>query len=539
MILRWLLSGLGVWLWVGCSTVSEPLKLEPKVVARMGEYLAVNGSDDGETLRVWLDGLELRHGAVDEEILRKEVELRWVGMEPIRVDRILASSRVSPSYTKEKLMRAGRGLPVVLWQTAEGSSERDFMSRSGRAYGATVRMLPRKSEGAQPILELVELNTAEKRGWAADFSAAEDFFWENCPLNNDAFLALFRPGEKGRVPQLYCSEPVDMARIPVICVHGLQSSPVIYARFAARLKADPLLRERFQLWSFAYPSGTPWLLTGAEFRTQVTQARRLLDSAESNANWDDIVLVGHSMGGLISRLSISHVDDEIYATVFERPLDELRGDERSLEFIKQTFLFEPLDEPTRVVFMATPHRGSSLADLGLVRMISSLIRLPVDVVQNTVDILTANQFALTEKTGSFKRLPTSIDTLSPESAIIQAINQTEMRPNLAKHSIIGVKDFSLFGGKGDGVVPYRSASIDGVESEVIVPHGHSLVAKRESVDALVQILDEHLGLEEPVVRVGMTSEVERLGRLGYRMTAVGYRSGSVWRAGGVLNSRRR
>ena len=90
-------------------------------------------------------------------------------------------------------------------------------------------------------------------------------------------------------PGIYFLEEYDPTRIPVLFVHGALGYP---QEFAALVES--LDRERFQPWVFFYPSGAR-LDSISEFLTQTVV------SLQFRHGFDDLVVVAHSMGGLVSR----------------------------------------------------------------------------------------------------------------------------------------------------------------------------------------------------------------------------------------------
>src|SRR5207302_7155796 len=72
---------------------------------------------------------------------------------------------------------------------------------------------------------------------------------------------------------IYMFEPYQRGKIPVIMVHGLLSSPSTWAPLFNDLRADPVLRERFQFWFYLYPTANPYLLSAADLRATLDQLR--------------------------------------------------------------------------------------------------------------------------------------------------------------------------------------------------------------------------------------------------------------------------
>ena len=133
--------------------------------------------------------------------------------------------------------------------------------------------------------------------------------------------------------------PYQPGKIPVVLVHGLLSSPLTWAPVMNDLQADPVLRERYQFWYYYYPTGAPYLASAAELRRQLEQLRQEVDPRHQDPALDNMVFVGHSMGGLISKLMTMDSDDDFWHLVSDEPIDRLKMPENARTELQQTFLF--------------------------------------------------------------------------------------------------------------------------------------------------------------------------------------------------------
>ncbi|MBV8330463.1 MAG: hypothetical protein JO251_20960 [Verrucomicrobia bacterium] len=82
-------------------------------------------------------------------------------------------------------------------------------------------------------------------------------------------------------------------------VHGLQSTPVAFAALVNALRNDPEVRAKYQIWQFYYASGIPVLLNGLELRDSLKETLHMIDPKDRDAATKRIVVLGHSMGGVI------------------------------------------------------------------------------------------------------------------------------------------------------------------------------------------------------------------------------------------------
>jgi len=295
-------------------------------------------------------------------------------------------------------------------------------------------------------------------------------------------------------PRFGGREPHRRGRIPVVFVHGTASNPSVWANMLNDLDSDPVIRTHFEFWFFTYDSGQPILYSGMLLRRALTAAVDAFSADGPDACLDRMVVIGHSQGGLLTKLTAIDSGDRFWRNVSDEPIDQVVRSDESRALLQEAMFVRPLPFVNRVVFIATPHRGSYLAGPALVRRLAQrLITLPGSLLQATADVIRSDAVRRRLK---IERLPTSIDNMSPGHPFIRGISQVPLTPGIAAHSIIGVVGSGPREEGADGVVEYRSAHIDGVESELVVPYGHSMQAQPEVVAELQRILHHHLDVHQ-------------------------------------------
>jgi pimeloyl-ACP methyl ester carboxylesterase len=303
-------------------------------------------------------------------------------------------------------------------------------------------------------------------------------------------LAFLAPAEHIR-SQLILNQPYEPDKIPVIFVHGTFSSPVTWAEMANSLTADPELRKGYQIWSFIYGSGNPLVRSIAEFRTALIDEVNRHDPEGTNAALRQMVIIGHSQGGLLTKSTAVDTGDRIWRVLSTNRLEDLKITDERRENIRRSLFYKPLPFVKRVIFIATPHRGSYLS-VGIARNLASrLVSLPGELVSRGSDIMKIMEGS---EAGAFLsgRLPTSLDGMSPKNPALLVMADIQMDPSIKAHSIIPVTDERDLLNARDGVVAYQSAHIDSVESEFIVHSGHSCLNNPAAIEEVRRILHKHL-----------------------------------------------
>lgn len=337
-------------------------------------------------------------------------------------------------------------------------------------------------------------------GLAADFSAPIALYWKMTDVDRFRLLGLFRPQKAVNMRGLSFNEPYDPDKIPVVLAHGLMSSPNTFANLVNRLIKDPEIRKHYQFWYFGYPTGLPWVLSAAEYRQALREVRSELDPRHRNPKWDQMVVVGHSMGGLLTRYNLSTepwlllrglVSTDGEKLYFNKKYIDEPLPRQSLNAFRDSFYFRPLTEPKRAIYMATPHRGAPFADSWISALGSAIIHLPGNIVKEAVKIVTLQDDMLLLKTPDMVRNFTSIRQLSPKSLSIRNLSSVPLR-GIPTHSVIGDRGRHNTPCSSDGIVPYWSSHLGWSRSEKIVPHDHSVQDDPATAEEVNRILKLHL-----------------------------------------------
>ncbi|MGZ3300052.1 MAG: alpha/beta fold hydrolase [Isosphaeraceae bacterium] len=299
------------------------------------------------------------------------------------------------------------------------------------------------------------------------------------------------PAPRSEGPGLSPVRPYVRGKIPVVLIHGLWSSPRSWASMIEGLQADPILRENYQFWTFGYPTGEPVLYSASVLRRALLQARERYDPDGSDPAFDRMVLIGHSLGGLLAKLMAQDSRSRLWETVSARPADRLDGPAEARELLRRAFLFKPLPGVRRIIFIATPHRGSRL-DRGAIHALGSRLIRHVDPLQRAYETVLASNGPDFFLDAFREGLPTSVDQLTWEHPRLLALGDLGIDPAVEYHSIIADHRDPPRDGGTDGVVPYASAHLDGAASELLVHGGHLCQDHPLVIRECRRILTEHL-----------------------------------------------
>lgn len=301
---------------------------------------------------------------------------------------------------------------------------------------------------------------------------------------------LIRPDSSNEFDGLQMLEPYQPGKIPIIFVHGLISDRSTWSNMTNELRAVPWINARYQFWYFQYPTGEPFLRSAMTLREQTYAAVRQIDPQGQDVALSQMVLIGHSMGGLVSKLQATYSSTTIWDAYANRPFPAIQGSPQNLDIVSRLFFFEPAPFVKRVVFIGTPHQGASMASRSIGRLAATMVQEPPDRQQMHRLLVAANPGVF--RSDFQQRIPTSIDLLEPNSPLLSAMSRLEFASNVRIHSIVGIRQGG-FGAASDGVVPVTSARHPGATSEYFINASHGqLTRHKESITEVSRILAEHL-----------------------------------------------
>lgn len=329
-----------------------------------------------------------------------------------------------------------------------------------------------------------------------DLTTPLAYFLSKTDLEEVELRGFFRPDSLRNRTGIYMFEPYQPGKIPVVMVHGLLSSPLTWTPLFNELQGDPEIRKRYQFWFYLYPTGDPYLETAADLHQSLERLRAELDPQGRDAALGQMVLVGHSMGGLVSKLMTIHSGNDFWHLVSKEPFEALKGSTGDRDQVRRVFFFDQDPAVKRVIFLGTPHHGSKLSPSPPARLVASFIRLPSRLVMATRDLAQENP-GFWPGNGKTARTPTSVDLLAPGAPALELLAAERPSAGVHYHSIIGVA-YGRGQDGSDGVVPYSSAHIDGVDSELVVPADHFHVHQHPgSMLEVRRILLEHARTVRP------------------------------------------
>ena len=332
----------------------------------------------------------------------------------------------------------------------------------------------------------------------SDPTAALAYRLEGSPIW-DFELAGFRQGDfsflgvgkSGELNSLYMLHPYHPSMIPVVLVHGTASSPARWAEMENELLGDPAIASRYQLWLFIYNSGNPIALSAMRLRESLIAVRKAVDPDGKDPALNQMVVIGHSQGGLLTKMTVVDSGNRFWNIISKVPFDKAELDPETRDLLARALFVRPLPFVKRVIFIATPHRGSYMASNYFVKFGNKFINLPGGLAKSAVQIAKLRGPSVL---GTPFSIPTALDNMDGSNPGLKSLAAMPIAPGVHVHSIIPVKGTGPVEDGNDGIVEYKSAHIDGVESELVVRSGHSTQSTPETIEEVRRILYEHAGI---------------------------------------------
>jgi len=396
---------------------------------------------------------------------------------------------VKGTYVKEHVRKQGIG--AALAATGRGKNEnakRDFSSPRV-FYGITVVI---RFEGRRAVIAFedplsTERVTLGQRSYplAADFTVPMAVMLASTNPKKLELTRLLWPGDYAETARIARLQPYDPNKTVVLVIHGLMDSPATWAPMINDLRGDEEIRSKYQFWFYSYPSGYPYPHSAAILRRQLDEIQKRYPLHKK------MVVIGHSMGGCISRLLITDAGNQLWMKIFGKPPGETPMSPESRKLVSDALIFHDRPEIGRVIFISAPLRGSDLASNWAGRFGSMLVKTPANLLGVSKDLFKVAMFQPGDL--QLTRIPNSVDTLAPNNRFVRVINTVPIKTGIPHHVISG--DRGKGGNKdktkpvmSDGIVPYWSSHMDTATSELVVHSDHSAHQNPQAIAEVKRIL---------------------------------------------------
>jgi pimeloyl-ACP methyl ester carboxylesterase/predicted GNAT family acetyltransferase len=389
------------------------------------------------------------------------------------------------TYVKDHVTKEGIGAPLVAKRELTAEQASAFFMPPYIYYSVTATAQFESSRCVISINDPLAAETVRVDGHtyplAANFTASYALLLAREKPQKLGFARLLRPQEYAATARVARLEPYNPNKTVLLVIHGLMDTPATWVPMLNDLRGDKDMRRNYQFWFFSYPSGYPYPYSAAILRHELDAIEKKFPLRKP------MVVIGHSMGGCISRTLITDTGTKLWIEAFGHSPAQTQMPAESKRLLEKAIIFKHRREIGRVVFMSTPHRGANLASNWIGRIGSMLVRTPTKLAavgQTLRESLIADPAVL-----KLKRLPNSVDTMAPNNGFVMGINTIPITPGIPYHSIIGDRGRGDTPNSSDGVVPYWSSHLAGAASEKIVPSGHGSPHNPQAIAEVHRILE--------------------------------------------------
>ncbi len=483
----------------------------------VAQGLAAGDDAEENEVRLRAGNYKLPFGTL--QVSLDESGMSWGGYP---LDRFISTNVLEVDGLRNRYLKSGIGVPLAASLAKTQSSVKNIGSnRLGPYIKVPVTALLRfenartslskgKIQGRIEVYAADQTSTVmidgQKQPIESDPTAVLAYQLNDSPLYALEIAGFFNGSvlTSGLIPKdraqdgIFLMQPHRPGKIPLVLVHGTASSPARWAELVNELNGDPKIRERFQIWLFIYDSGRGVGYSAGRLRKALTNTVHELDPEGKDPALKDMVVIGHSQGGLLTKLTAIDSGTKFWDHISDKPFDQMKLSPEARELIQQSAFYTPLPFVKRVVFISTPQHGAMLAASQIVTgLVAKLVTLPVTIINHTALLAKIATASGDEKFAAMLSRPmTSVDTMNPNNPALQILASIPVTPNIPAHSIIAVEGDGPKEEGDDGVVAYKSAHIDEAVSEFVVRWSHSCQGQPEVIEEVRRILFEHLDASE-------------------------------------------
>lgn len=371
---------------------------------------------------------------------------------------------------------------------------------------------------------------------SASFSSTYATWLSENNLQRTSLLNMIAKKDSATMPELFMLSPYNPNQKVIIMIHGLASSPTTWVNLTNNLLADPILRDNYQVWQVFYATNLPILENRYQIHKLINQSFNSTDPTGANPASQNAILIGHSMGGVISRMLLS--DDELLPKLSTLEDREPSGSEIIEDTVKaatatdesamsheqnlaasrlltkaynnelsERFTLRSLPQIGTAVFISAPFRGTDYADRWFTRAARRVIRLPLNLTKSVTETITniGVEDNIENNLLGLLYLQNGADQLSDRSAFVELTADINIKDGVRYHTIVGdhqglaSNDGSAVrtGDLSDGIVPYTSSHLENSNSETIITGRHNIHENPKTILQLRKILHEEINTPRP------------------------------------------
>ena len=402
---------------------------------------------------------------------------------------------------------SGIGVPIIGMQNAPQEHDKDLAAvrlvypftfliefKSFDLSSGTVKATPEFYDSYKN--EFIKIDSQDVP-LSKDYTLAIAKFIDSYKERISGIKFMFDPDAMANLQGIYLLSPYDPNKIPVLLVHGLMGQPRTWMEMLNTLLSNQQIREHYQFWFYTYPTGDPIFYSEYKFREALESIHKKYDPESKDLGFSHMVLIGHSMGAVLSRIAVQDSEGTKFAEdLFSvKDLKQLKLDKEEDNFIRKVGVFKPIPFIGCVILMAPPNRGSDMATFTFSRIGSSLISLPLKVTQQSGALVQKAVIAAGVKENNYP-IPNGIDSLKPSSRYLEYSVKLPFKKDLFIYTIIGNIEKSGEKSGSDGVVSYSSAHLDNATEEVVIKSDHSVQQTSDGIREVTHILLKYLNEAE-------------------------------------------
>lgn len=500
--------------WMYVTLPEENGRLTDPNVAPHRDVADIYNTSLQELLRLIRDSGDYRLGRpiqmpVSGRRLTVEIPFPSEWLSPDQLGEFAFASDYELKNLRNRHTTSGLGVPIMVRRSrgkTVNSLERYYSDRItmpvtvvARFFGAVRPDANDESVGNRTPVRLQLLDPRESDGilvgetlmpLESDLSTPLAWFLTNPKNSLLETFAFFRPDKARKLEGLHMMQPYDPDRIPVLMVHGIWSSPLTWMEMFNDLQSDPVLRDKYQFWFYMYPTGEPLTFAAAALRDRLKEVREKCDPHGQNGKLDQMVVVGHSMGGLMAYLLTVDSKDKLWNSLSKLPVAQIQADAEAHAQIRRVFFFESDRSIDRIVTIASPFNGSGYSNFFTQWLGGSLVSLPNTTSRLSQLIFRQNHQSIWDRMFAPR---TSLDSLNRNSAVLKLVGETSVPGEVKHHNVVGVSKGRSIRDWTDGVVRLTSARRQDADSEIQVKASHSEVQRHpQTISEVRRVLLEHL-----------------------------------------------